>query len=280
MSIYPMTSAGRRLGGLALGLTVFGTGLVSAQDRRAVERPSVQRPTVDRPSVDRPTMDRPSVDRPTGNRPSMDRPGVQRPTVERPIRPATNAIITPRPMPRCMVRPTPKFWRHRDIMKEIQVMSRQGFIAVYPIGEEVNEFTGVSEFPAGWIAYGFRVPPGENIHVRLHHPNEGWFRLAMVNKWGRLEQGMLQNLIPTGNPEVNYTNPTKEVRSVYVIVDDPGWMSSKGNPFTINVTRSWDPAKKTVNDAPIVTGIWAQKKEDAKAGPEAKEAPASVQPKG
>jgi len=163
-----------------------------------------------------------------------------------------------------MSMPTRDLWRRRDLLAEIQAMARQGFIAVRPVNENASEFTGVAEYPAGWTAYGFRVPPGENIHVRLNHTNEGWFRLAMVNKWGTLEPGMLQNLIPTGNPEVKYTNPTDQPRSVYVIVDDPGWMSTKENPFSMKVTRSWDPAKKKVDNAPIVTGIWAQKKEEAK----------------
>jgi hypothetical protein len=144
----------------------------------------------------------------------------------------------------------------------MQAMMRRGFIGVHPVSEDMNEFTGVSEYPAGWTAYGFRVPPGEKLHVRLNHTNEGWFRLVMVNKWGSLEPGMLQNVIPTGNPEVKYTNPTDQVRSVYVIVDDPGWMSTKANPFTMKVTRSWDPTQKKVDHAPIVTGIWAQKKEE------------------
>lgn len=201
-------------------------------------------------------------------------------TYTAPFRPATNAIITPRAMERCTVMPHREFWRRRDIMAEIQAMARRGFIAVHPVGEDLSEFTGVADYPAGWTAYGFRVPPGENIHVRLNHSNEGWFRLAMVNKWGSLEPGMLQNLIPTGNPEVKYRNPTDKPRSVYVIVDDPGWMSTTANPFSMKVTRSWDPTKKKVDTAPIVTGIWAQKKEEAKPDSAPKDAPATPQPKG
>ena len=191
-----------------------------------------------------------------------------------PIRPATHNLIPPLPMPRCMVQPTPEYWRHRDIQAEIQRMARMGMVPVKPVGDDVSEFTGFSYYPAGWIAYGFRVPPKGKLHVRLHHPNEGWFRLLMVNKWSRLEEGMLQNMIPTGNPEVTYTNPTKEARSVYVIVDDPGWMSTPGNLFKINVDRSWDPSKVKIDHAPIVTGIWAENKEEAKPAPGAKDAPA------
>jgi hypothetical protein len=264
----------RRFGGVALGLSVCGMGLSFAQDRR----PGGGRPAAERPIR---SMDRPPAtimpDRPAQGQMARPMSPMARPV---PVRPATNAIILPRPMERCMNRPTTDYWRQRDIMAEIQAMARRGFIAVHPVGDAVNEFMGVSDFPAGWKAYGFRVPPGENIQVRLHHSNEGWFRLGMVNKWGSLEQGMLQNLIPTGNPEVKYTNPSKEARSVYVVVDDPGWMSSKDNPFTVKVSRSWDPAQKKVDDAPIVTGIWAQKKEEVKPEPAAKEVPAAEQPKG
>lgn len=168
-------------------------------------------------------------------------------------------------MDRCLVQPTPEVWQQRDVMTEIKLMARRGFIAVHPIGDDANEFKGVSEVPAGWIAYGFHVPPGEKLHVRLNHTNEGWFRLSMINKWGDQEVGMLQNRIPTGNPEVSYTNFTKEPRNVYVLVDDPGWMSSKVDPFSMKITRSWDPAKTPVG-APIDSGIWAQQKTEPKSG--------------
>jgi hypothetical protein len=144
-------------------------------------------------------------------------------------------------------------------------MARRGNIPVIPMGEGVATFQGNSMLPAGWIAYGFRVPAGENLKVSLDHPNRGWFRLMMVNHWGALEEGMLQNVVHTYEPVVTYKNPTKNDRAVYVIVDDPGWMSTAKYPFTMTVTRSWDPTQKKVDNTPIVTGIWAQKKEEPKA---------------
>jgi hypothetical protein len=239
----------------------------------------MDRQTMDRRTMDRQTMDRPPVQR-------LENPGqVNRPTASdtAPIRPATSAIIAPPGNDRWINPPNQKNWERRDLMAVIQAMARRGFIAVHPMGEDVNEFTGVSDFPAGWISYGFRVPPGEKLHVRLNHPNEGWFRLAMTGKWGNIEKGMLQNLIPTGNPEVSYTNFTKESRSVYVIVDDPGWWSTKKDPFHIKVDRSWDPTKLKV-DAFIVTGIWAQKKAESKPESAVKatspDPQADLQPKG
>lgn len=276
-SPFPTITLGRGLVGATL-LLVGLNGVAQSPSRQPSQR--------ERPSAPPPAMARPMPSREVPSRPlppSMGRPparGVSerpvRPTVrEAPVRPRSSEIITPRPMLRCTESPTPRYWRQRDIMAEIQAMARRGRIQVHPVGDETAEFTGVSDYPAGWTAYGFRVPAGENLHVRLTHSNEGWFRLGMVDKWGSLTEGMLQNLIPTGNPEVTYRNPSKETRSVYVIVDDPGWMSSKANPFNMKVTRSWDPAQKKVDDAPIVTGIWAKRQEGAEPEPAAKDSEAT-----
>jgi len=172
-------------------------------------------------------------------------------------------MARPRDWARCLVFPSVGYWAERDIMAEVQAMARRGYILVHPIPDTVTEFSGVAEFPAGWIAYGFRVAPGGRLHVRLSHPKEGWFRLAMMNKWGVLEPGMLQNLIPTGNPEVSYTNPTQEWKAVYVLVDDPGWMSSAASPFRIKVDRDWGSEVQGQPEIPLATGIWARNEEDA-----------------
>lgn len=273
MSLYQNThvSACRRFTGILFSLALFGGGASFANaQRQPADRPAPERRTMDSPGMDRPTMDRPQVDRPVPDRPTTgghtQEPQVRpRPVREQPVPdknrtpPATTDIIVPRPMERCMHLPTERFWRSRDLMAEIRAMARRGLIAVHPIADDISEFTGYADLPAGWKAYGFRVPAGEKIHIRLSHANQGWFRLSMVDKWGGLEKGMLQNLIPTGNPEVSYTNFTKEPRSVYVIVDDPGWMSNKENPFTMKVDRSWNPAEKKMDAMPIATGIWAQR---------------------
>jgi hypothetical protein len=172
--------------------------------------------------------------------------------------PTTQQILKPQATPRLVDMPENRYWRSRDLFAEIRVMARRGFIAVTQIPETVANLEDFSWFPSGWRAYGFAVPPKEHLKVRLHHPNEGWFRLVMVNKWGQTGAGMLQNLIPTGNPEVTYNNPTDGPQAVYVIVDDPGWMSSKEKPFTLDIKRSWDPAVKAVPPVPAVLGIWAQ----------------------
>lgn len=159
--------------------------------------------------------------------------------------------------PRQFVCPDAHFWRNRDIMAEIQALARGGPIAVSLVAEDANEVQGIADFPSGFKGYSFVVPPGGNLHVRLNHVKEGWFRVAMVNRWGQVGAGMLHNLIPTGNPEVRYTNPSKTAQAVYLVVDDPGWMSSTAYPFTLTVKRDWEPGKVIPNSVKPVEGIWA-----------------------
>ena len=192
--------------------------------------------------------------------------------------PTSQQILKPQATPRAENMPETRTWRNRDLFAEIRAMARRGFIAVTQIPETVTTLEDYCWFPSGWRAYGFAVPPKENLKVRLHHPNEGWFRLAMVNKWGQMGAGMLQNLIPTGNPEVTFNNLTDGPQAVYVLVDDPGWMSSKEKPYTLDIKRSWDPAVKAVPPVPAVLGIWAQPKPAAPAPAAIPEAAPKPQP--
>lgn len=172
--------------------------------------------------------------------------------------PASRRILLPPPHPRCGTVPTGPYWQRRDLMAEIQGMARRGFIPVAKTDPEALEILDYTWHPSGWRAYSFLVAPKGTLHVRLHHSNEGWFRLVMFNKWGQLEEGMLGNRIPTGNPEVRYTNPKDEFHFVYVLVDDPGWMSSKENPYRLQIERSWDPKAEKPGEMQPVDGVWAQ----------------------
>ncbi len=177
--------------------------------------------------------------------------------------PSSSEVLVPPATPKVQLWPEYSDWKTRDIFAEIRYMARRGYIPV-TFGGDAAEIVGSSYLPAGWRAYAFVVPGKEKLHVRLHHTNEGWFRLAMVDRWGQMRVGMLQNLIGTGNPEVSYSNPVDLANTVYVLVDDPGWMGTKDNPFTLKVDRSWDPAATKAPALPAVMGIWAQAKLEAK----------------
>ena len=90
---------------------------------------------------------------------------------------------------------------------------------------------------SGWKAYRVEVPSAGSIHMRLRGTHEGWFVIRTVNKWGGLEEGMLQNKIKTGNPEARYTNPGKEAKTIFFVVDTTE-MNIIGEEYILEVTVS------------------------------------------
>lgn len=90
---------------------------------------------------------------------------------------------------------------------------------------------------SGWRAYAIEVPAGGKVKVHVVDGRKAWFRVLGVNAWGQDEPGLLQNRIPTGEPQATYENPTKETRTVYFIVDTLD-ANMVGEPYTIDVTRS------------------------------------------
>lgn len=90
---------------------------------------------------------------------------------------------------------------------------------------------------SGWRAYRLQVPPGGKVHVEVVEGRRAWFRVKAVNRWGRLEEGMLQNRIWTGKPEASYKNPSStETKEVWFIVDTTDTQMT-GDPFEVEVRR-------------------------------------------
>lgn len=169
--------------------------------------------------------------------------------------PGTRVVIPP-PFDRCRVQPTFDYWRRRDLMAEIQWLSRRGFVPVTPLGDSVDALTDYVQTPSGWRAYGIPVPAGGTVQVAVEHGNLGWFRLMLVDKWGKPGPGMLQAAIAHQPVLVTYKNPGKEATAVYVIVDDPAWWSDAKNPYTLRVRRDWDPATTDLSRVKLVAGLW------------------------
>lgn len=249
----------------ALSLLLVGASPMNAQDSKH----SVQTPTSDRGSLGGRTGTGGPVNRTVegvgkpggGNTHQNDSAGritASPQKVGEGGRPAATGEV-PSFSPRCTVPPTAAYWQHRDLFKEIQSAARRrAYLPISAVAESARQLTGVALSPAGWKAYSFVVPPSGKLHVRLHHPNEAWFRVVMTNKWGGMSEGMLQNLIPTGNPEATFLNPSKtEAQAIYVIVDDPGWMSSEARPFVIDVECSWQPGNFDPKGVQPVQGIWS-----------------------
>lgn len=89
---------------------------------------------------------------------------------------------------------------------------------------------------SGWRAYAAEVPGGGSIKVHVVEGRKAWFRVLGMNAWGREEQGLLQNRIPTGEPQATYKNPGPEARTIYFVVDTLD-SNMVGEPFTVEVTR-------------------------------------------
>ena len=96
--------------------------------------------------------------------------------------------------------------------------------------------------PAGWMAYQVEAEPGGTVKARLRGEHEAWFRMFVVNKFGQLEKGMLQNMAKRGNPEASYINPGAQAATVYFVVDTTTPFNGD-EPYVISFTREGTPAK-------------------------------------
>jgi hypothetical protein len=90
---------------------------------------------------------------------------------------------------------------------------------------------------SGWKAYRIEVPAHGGFKARLHSAHDGWFLVKVFDRWGREGEGMLQNRIPTGNPEASYRNPKAEASTVYIVVDTTE-LNMQGEPYTLPVSRN------------------------------------------
>lgn len=165
-------------------------------------------------------------------------------------------IVFPPAFPRCTVLPDEAYWRSRDIMAEIQWLSRAGFLPVTPVDASAETVVDHTWMPSGWKAYGFAIPPGGRLQVEVQHPKPGWFRLMAVDRWGKPGPGMLEAAIAHRPVLVTVSNPDRKPSAVYIIVDDPAWWSSKEDPYTLSIRRDWDPASVDLSSVKMVSGLW------------------------
>lgn len=165
-------------------------------------------------------------------------------------------ILYPPAFPRCTVIPDVAYWGRRDLMAEIQWLSRAGFLPVTPVDAKAETVVDHTWAPSGWKAYGFAVPPGGRLQVEVQHTKLGWFRLMAVDRWGKPGPGMLQAAIAHQPIMVTVSNPGKKADAVYIIVDDPAWWSSKEDPYTLVIRRDWDPAAVDLSSVTMVAGLW------------------------
>jgi hypothetical protein len=89
---------------------------------------------------------------------------------------------------------------------------------------------------AGWKAYQAVVPAGQTVKIRLKGEHEAWFQVKTFNRQGNIEKGMLKNAVHQLDPGTTYTNPTKDTKTVYFVVDT-NELNMLNEAFTLHVTR-------------------------------------------
>jgi hypothetical protein len=174
---------------------------------------------------------------------------------------ASRTPAQPKHLPRRAELPTHKYWDWRYNEIRGWLVTQKGFIPVTPIPSGISRLTDYTTKSAGWRfagwkGYGLVVPPGESVTFNLYHPNRPWFRLFICDKWGGTVPGGLSSLMPQPVPRLVYTNPGLETETIYLIVDDPGWMSHEQSPYTLDMDRTWNPDLFPEDLGAIVRGIW------------------------
>jgi len=181
----------------------------------------------------------------------------ERRTAER----ARIGVVPTSPLHRLKAVPTPHYWERRYNRLFLSISSHRGYIPVTAVSSSVSQLTdftvkkGAGRY-AGWKGYGLVVPPNESVTFNLDHTNLAWFRLIICDKWGGAIPGGLSSLMPQPVPRLTYTNPGFESETIYLIVDDPGWMSSEESPYTLEMARSWNPDLFPEDLGTVVQGIW------------------------
>jgi hypothetical protein len=97
------------------------------------------------------------------------------------------------------------------------------------VSDKMNEF-------AGWKAYQAIVPAGQTVKIRLKSQHEAWFQVKTFNRWGEIEKGMLSNAMHQLDPGITYTNPSKEAKTVFFVVDT-NELNMFSEAFALHVTR-------------------------------------------
>lgn len=117
----------------------------------------------------------------------------------------------------------------------LRAASRRGNVPAVAVPEGCQALTDRILMPAGWKAYQLVVPGKGSVQIDLSSDRDPAFKLYTINKWGRIEEGMLQNKIYKGRPTASYTNPKDTPNTIFVVVDTTE--TGTTDPYTLHF--SW-----------------------------------------
>ena len=118
--------------------------------------------------------------------------------------------------------------------------TRASFIMSVTAPEGDCDIKDTMNSQSGWKSYRFNVPAKQTVTFKLDTTNKSSFRLFTVNRWGDLEEGMLQNTIYRGEPKASYISPKDTVNTIYLVVASDsaisfGLPSAYLEPYTLEV---------------------------------------------
>jgi hypothetical protein len=87
-------------------------------------------------------------------------------------------------------------------------------------------------------AFGFVVPAGSSMTLEIEHPQASWFKVVMVDKFGHMLPGTLQNLQYTGTPRASIKNTSDKPMAAYAVVYYPRFITENDNSFTLTISRN------------------------------------------
>jgi hypothetical protein len=134
--------------------------------------------------------------------------------------------------------PDPACSPGRDLMDQVRRTARHGpSIPALALPKESVRVKDAIPDVSGWRAYHLDVPPSGKVQLKIVEGRKAWYRVQAVNRWGRLEEGMLQNLIANGEPMATYNNPSAtETKEVWFVVDTTD-KNMTGEAFEVEVIR-------------------------------------------
>jgi hypothetical protein len=139
------------------------------------------------------------------------------------------------PMPPDYPDPAPDAYKRGTDATMRRQARRTGMLPAVALPEDDIIVSDEMKDIAGWKAYQVIVPADKTVRVRLRATHEAWFIVKTVNRWGRAEKGMAQNLLHQPDPEASYTNKDKEAKTIYFVVDT-NELNMYGEKYTIHVT--------------------------------------------
>lgn len=149
-------------------------------------------------------------------------------------------------------------WARRNLDQMVAGAARGAWLKVVTVADDATTLSDTTDRMSGLKAYGFRVPGKGKLEVELVHPKQGWFRVVMMDRYGALQPGLLQNRGKENLGRASFHNPKDEPQAIYLLVDDPALWTIDEPPYQLTIRRSWASGSVDLSGVKLVEGLWGK----------------------